>query len=141
VNSAWTLAGDSQLPADSWVGQTFTGGNTAARVFVSSRLPQVPTADSQPQIVAAISAQPSLPSHLLVLGETPATTPPPTPGPAPPDAVRAPGCCFVLGWFDENTVLVHVQGWVIAWDVRTGKVRRVAQLEVSAVALGPGLRG
>jgi hypothetical protein len=141
VNAGWTSAGDSQLPAESWAGQTFTGGNVAARVFVSSRLPQVPTADSRPQVVAAISAQPTRPSRLLVLGETPAASPPPTPGPATPAAVRAPGCCFVLGWYDENTVLVQVRGWVIAWDVPTGKVRRVTELEVTGVALGPGLRG
>jgi hypothetical protein len=45
----------------------------------------------------------------------------------------------VLGWYDDDTVLIQVQGWVIAWDVRTGRVRRVTELEVSGVALGPGV--
>jgi hypothetical protein len=141
VSSGFTLTGNPQLPVEGWVGQTFTAGNTAARVFVSGQLPQVPTAESRPQIVAAISVQVNKPSRLLVLGETPAATPPTTPGPAPPDAVRGPGCCFVLGWFDDNTLLVQVQGWLIAWEVPTGKVRRVSQLEVGGVALGPGIRG
>jgi hypothetical protein len=47
----------------------------------------------------------------------------------------------VLGWYDENTVLIQVQGWVIGWDVQSGQVRRVTELEVSGVALGPGVRG
>ncbi|GAA1621162.1 hypothetical protein GCM10009744_05160 [Kribbella alba] len=141
MNGGWFLTAKPELPAEAWVGQTFTGGNTAARLLVSSRLPQVVTAASRPQMVAAISAQPNRPSRLLVLGETPSATPPPTPGPAAPEIVREPGCCFVLGWFDDNTVLVQVQGWVISWELSTGKVRRVTELEVSRVALGPGIRG
>jgi hypothetical protein len=47
----------------------------------------------------------------------------------------------VLGWYDDNTVLVQVQGWVISWELSTGKIRRVTELGVSGVALGPGIRG
>ena len=75
-----------------------------------------------------------------MLGETPAATPPAT-GPAVPDAVRTPGCCFVLGWYDPYTALLQVTGWVLAWDLQTGRVRRVTELEVDRVALGPGITG
>jgi hypothetical protein len=47
----------------------------------------------------------------------------------------------VLGWYDAQTVLVQVERWVIAWNVPNGRVRRVTELEVSGVALGPGIRG
>jgi hypothetical protein len=47
----------------------------------------------------------------------------------------------VLGWYDSETVLVQVTGWILAWSLESGQVRRVAELEVPMVALGPGLRG
>jgi hypothetical protein len=103
------------------------------------------TAASLPQVVAAISTHPSLPSRLLVLGETPAATPPLTARPIMPDEVRTPGCCSVLGWYDEHTLLIRAvgkqSGWIVAWDLRTAEVRRVTQLEVDSVALGPGIHG
>lgn len=140
ISSGWTVETTSpELPVTSWVGQTFTAGTNAARLFVASQLPQVPTSSSAPQVVAAISVQQTLPSHLLVLGETPATTP--TPGRTTPDAIRTPGCCFMLGWYDSGTVLLQVEGWVLAWQLQTGQVRRVTELEVDGVALGPGIRG
>jgi len=141
LNGGWTLESTLGLPASSWVGQTSSLGATAARLFVADRLPQVQTTASRPQLIAAISTEQSSPSRLLVLGETPAATPPPTPGPALPDAVRTPGCCFVLGWYDPHTPLFQVAGWVLAWDLETGQVRRVTELEVNTVALGPGIAG
>jgi hypothetical protein len=137
---AWTADSPVQLPVQSWSGQTFSSGNVAARVFVSDALPQVQTVASRPQVVAAVSAVDSQPSRLMVLGETPPATPPPT-GPQTPDAIRERGCCAVLGWYDSETVLFQVTGWMLAWNLETGQVSRVAELKVSAVAVGPGLRG
>ncbi|QNE17585.1 hypothetical protein F1D05_06275 [Kribbella qitaiheensis] len=137
VDGGWAPSAAVQLPVASWVGQTFGGGPTAARLFIADELPQITKADAPPQVVAAISGQRSLPDRLLVLGPSP----PPTAGTLAPDVARAPGCCLVLGWYDDNTVLIQVQSWVIAWGVRSGHVRRVTELEVSGVALGPGVRG
>ena len=136
----WTADSPVQLPVQSWAGQTFTSGNVAARVFVADVLPQVPTVASRPQVVAAISAVDNQPSRLMVLGETPPATPPPTGAPTP-DAIRERGCCAVLGWYDSETVLFQVTNWMLAWNLETGQVRRVAELKVPAVAVGPGLRG
>lgn len=136
----WTADSPVQLPVQRWTGQTFTSGNVAARVFVSDVLPQVQTVASRPQVVAAISAVDTQPSRLMVLGETPPATPPPT-GVPMPDAVRERGCCAVLGWYDSETVLFQVTNWMLAWSLETGQVRRVAELRVSAVAVGPGLQG
>jgi hypothetical protein len=145
VSSGWVLQARLPLPATSWIGQAFTAGSRVARLFMAPRLPQVVTTASLPQVVAAISTQPSLPSRLLVLGETPAATPPPRPRRAVPDQVRRPGCCSVLGWYDEHTLLVRAvgkrSGWIVAWDLQTAEVRRVTQLEVDQVALGPGIHG
>ena len=116
-----------------------------ARLFLAPKLPQVVTVASRPQVVAAISTQPAIPSRLLVLGETPAATAPLTPRSAAPDEVRTPGCCSVLGWYDEHTLLVRAvgkqSGWLVAWDLQTGEVRRVTELKVDPVALGPGIHG
>ncbi|GAA1561903.1 hypothetical protein [Kribbella lupini] len=136
----WMADTPVQLPVQSWSGQTFTNGNVAARVFVADVLPQVQTVASRPQVVAAISAVDSRPSRLLVMGETPPATPPPT-GPPTPAAVRERGCCAVLGWYDSETVLFRAADWLLAWNLETGQVRRVAELKVPAVAIGPGLRG
>ncbi|ADB33800.1 hypothetical protein Kfla_4783 [Kribbella flavida DSM 17836] len=135
----WTVDDTVQLPVQSWTGQTFTSGNVAARLFTATQLPQVPTIASRPQVVAAISAVPSEPSRLLVLGETPPATPPPS-GPSTPDAVRERDCCAVAGWYDASTVLLQVTGWILSWNLETGQVRRVTEVDVEAVALGPGLR-
>jgi hypothetical protein len=139
TSSGWSAIGSPRLPVTSWVGQTFAAGNLAARLFIATPLPQVPTAASQPQVVAAISPQQGLSNRLLVLGETPAATP--TPGRTTPDAIRTPGCCFVLGWYDDHTALLQVKDWVLGWDLQTGQVRRVTELDVAGVALGPGIRG
>lgn len=136
----WTADSPVQLPVQRWAGQTFTSGSLAARVFVADELPQVPTVASRPQVVAAISAVDNQPSRLMVLGETPPAKPPAT-GTQTPDAVRERGCCAVLGWYDSETVLVQVTNWMLAWSLETGQVRRVAELKVAAVAVGPGLRG
>ncbi|TDU82502.1 hypothetical protein EV138_7396 [Kribbella voronezhensis] len=137
IAKGWTSHTAAQLPVESWVGQTFASGSTAARLFISGELSELPDPDPQPQVVAAISVQGAAQSRLLVLG----SSPPPTAGTVAPAVDRPPGCCLVLGWYDSNTVLVQVQGWVISWGVLTGQVRRVTELEVSGVALGPGVRG
>lgn len=139
ASNRWNAVGSPQLPVATWVGQTFAIGNLAVRLFTANPLPQVRTVVSRPQVVAVISPQQGQANRLLVLGETPAATP--TPGRDTPDAVREPGCCFVLGWYDDHTVLLQVKDWVLGWDLPTGRVRRVTELEVGALALGPGIRG
>lgn len=136
--NGWVQISNPRLPVSTWVGQTFAGGNLVGRVFVAGRLPQVPTVASAAQVVAAISTMQPLEDRLLVLGETPAATP--TPGRTTPDRIREPGCCFMLGWYNSQTALFQVTDWLLAWNVQTGQVRRVAELEVDGVALGPGIR-
>ncbi|MEU4607974.1 hypothetical protein AB0F43_33760 [Kribbella sp. NPDC023972] len=135
ANGEWSLDSELNLPVRTWVGQTFSTYSMAARLFVSEDLQQVPTKASQPQVVAAISTLRALPSQLLVLAETDQSTPA-----MDPQHLREPGCCAVLGWYDDNQPLIQVDGWVLAWDVRIGKVRRVAELDVDGLALGPGIR-
>ncbi|MEI8410958.1 MULTISPECIES: hypothetical protein [unclassified Kribbella] len=131
----WTVDSELQLPVRTWVGQTFSTYTMTARLFVANDLQQVPTKNSQPQVVAAISTLRALPSSLLVLGETDRSTPA-----MDPQYLREPGCCAVLGWYDDYKPLIQVRGWVLAWDVRSGKVERVTELAVDGVALGPGVR-
>lgn len=138
ITGDWTVDSALRLPVRSWVGQTFSSNGTAARVFVANDLPQVPAKDAQPQVVAAISTLRALPSRLLVLGQPESETP--NPVRADPAYVREPGCCVVLGWYDDNTPLFQVRGWVLAWDLRTGRVHRVTELAVNGVAFGPGIR-
>ncbi|TWD72436.1 hypothetical protein FB561_7428 [Kribbella amoyensis] len=137
----WIVETMPDLPVSQWNGQTFTGDDVMARLFVARHLVQVRTVASVPQIVAAMSTVQREPSRLLVLGETPAATPAPVPEPSPPDAIRTLGCCSVLGWYDGDTVLFQVTGWVLAWDLPTGQVRRVTELEVPGLAIGAGIRG
>jgi hypothetical protein len=134
----WAEDSTLSLPVRAWVGPTFSSNSMAARLFIANDIPQIPTHVSQLQVVAAISTLRSVPSRLLVLGE-------PLPGPArTPEAdhayVREPGCCAVLGWYDEGTALLEVRGWVLAWDLYSGRVRRVTELAVGGLAVGPGLR-
>lgn len=140
-NGQWTEETTLTLPVQSWVGQTFSSdGGGVARLFIAGKLPQVPTLRSQPQGVAVMSTFRAVPGRLLILGEprTDSGRTPPSPG--DPGDVREPGCCAVLGWYDEQNVLVQVRGWVLAWDLYSGGVRRVTELAVGEVALGPGLR-
>lgn len=137
--NGWVEVSNPRLPVSSWVGQTFAGSNLVARVFAANPLPQVPTVASRAQVVAAISALEPLEDRLLVLGETPAATP--TPGRTSPDRIREPGCCSLLGWYDSQTALFQVTDWLLAWNLQSGQVRRVTELEVDGVALGPGIRG
>ena len=57
-----------------------------------------------------------------------------------PATIREPGCCAVLGWYDDYKPLIQVRGWVLAWDVRSGQVQRVTELDVDGLAIGPGIR-
>ncbi|MET9274589.1 hypothetical protein [Kribbella sp. NPDC003557] len=138
-NGQWMEDTPLTLPVRSWQGQTFSSIAGAARVFVAETLPQVPTRVSQPQVVAAISTLRTMPSRLLVLGE-PQDNPPTQEGAGDRPFVREAGCCAVLGWYDDSNVLFRVHGWVLAWNLDSGRVRRVTELGVDQVALGPGLR-
>jgi hypothetical protein len=136
TTGGWLVDSSLQLPVRSWVGQTFTSDSTAARLFISNDLQQVPTKASRPQVVAAISTLRALPSRLLVLGEPVRVSP----GAADRQYLREPGCCAVVGWYDSSTPLIQVRGWLLAWDLRSGQVRRVTELAVNGVAVGPGIR-
>lgn len=138
VSGQWIEDSPLALPVRFWVGQTFSTSSIAARLFVSNDLPQVPTKVSQPQVLAAISTLRAQPSRLLVLGE-PVGGPPRTPR-ADRAYVREPGCCSVLGWYGDGTPLLQVRGWVLAWDLSSGRVRRVTELGVDGLAVGPGIR-
>jgi len=58
-------------------------------------------------------------------------------------AALAWGANLLLGWYDDHTVLLVSRtsrdDWILGWDVLTGQVTRVAELDVDAVALGPDL--
>jgi hypothetical protein len=140
ATGVWSVQSRMQLPTTGWYGQTFTSVSWVARVFQAAQLPEVSGAGPPPQIVAAVSAVKNVPSRLLVLSRTPSAK---TGQATPP--VRAPGCCSVLGWYDDRTVLVRVDGdrsgWILAWELTTGNVRRVTELEAAPIALGPGIRG
>ena len=140
VSGQWIEDSALSLPVRSWVGQTFSTSDTAARLFIADDLPQVPTKVSRPQVVAAISTLRTIPSRLLVLGE-PISGPPRTPQAAADRAyVREPGCCAVLGWYGDSIPLLEVRGWILAWDLSSGRVWRVTELEVDGLAVGPGVR-
>lgn len=51
---------------------------------------------------------------------------------------RYKGCCSVLGWADARTVLLQTVGahgsWVLAWNVMTGTVSKVTQIDVNPAA-------
>jgi hypothetical protein len=52
------------------------------------------------------------------------------------DGGRSKGCCPVLGWYNDHTVLVGSNGVrVLAWDIATGDLFRVADLDASVVSL------
>ncbi|RZT13559.1 hypothetical protein EV649_6755 [Kribbella sp. VKM Ac-2569] len=138
-NGRWMEDGPLTLPVRSWQGQTMSSNSAAARLFIAEKLPEVPTRVSQPQVLAAISTLRTLPSRLLVLGE-PQDNPPTYEGAGDRPFVRVAGCCAVLGWYDDSNVLFRVHGWVLAWNLESGRVRRVTEMRVDQVALGPGLR-
>ncbi|MEU8225454.1 hypothetical protein [Kribbella sp. NPDC048915] len=138
-NGRWIEDTPLTLPIRSWQGQTFASLFGAARIFVAEDLPQVPTRVSQPQVLAAMATLRTVPSRLLVLGE-PQDNPPAREGAGDVPFVREVGCCVVLGWYDDSNVLFRVHGWVLAWNLDSGRVRRVTELRVDQVALGPGLR-
>jgi hypothetical protein len=140
VTGQWSEETPLTLPVRSWVGETFASGSGVARLFVAEKLPQVPTMRSQPQGVVALSTLSMRPSRLLILGEPFAGSAQTPVGAGDPSYVREPGCCAVLGWYDQQNVLVQVRGWVLAWDLDSGQVRRVTELAVGELALGPGLR-
>jgi hypothetical protein len=138
-NGRWVQDSPLTLPVRSWQGQTMSSNSAAARVFIAEKLQEVPTRVSQPQVLAAISTLRTLPSRLLVLGE-PEDSPPTYEGAGDRPFVREAGCCAVLGWYDDSNVLFRVHGWVLAWNLDSGRVRRVTEMGVDQVALGPGLR-
>ena len=137
VNGRWVVDSVLRLPVHAWFGQTFSTSSTVARLFIANDLPEVASrSTAPPQVVAAISTLRAVPSRLLVLGEPGVISS----APADRPYVREPGCCEVLGWYDDSTAVLQVRGWVLAWDLYSGRVRRVTELAVDGVAIGPGIR-
>ncbi|MFI6830606.1 MULTISPECIES: hypothetical protein [unclassified Kribbella] len=137
VGGQWIVDSALQLPVRAWVGQTFSTDRAAARLFIADDLTPVTTEASQPQVVAAISTLRAEPSRLLVLGDPTVMS---SAQPMDEPYAREPGCCAVLGWYDHDTPLFEVRGWVLAWDLNSGRVRRVTELAVAGLAVGPGIR-
>jgi hypothetical protein len=130
VNGGGKVEQRLSLPVARWTGSTFTSGALAARAFVPEQLPELRSAGNGAQVVAVVEADPQGPGKLLVLPDS-------------QDTGRATGCCPVLGWYDDHTVLVVSRtsgdSWVLGWDVLTGQVTRVAELDAAEIALGPDL--
>ena len=130
VNGRGQIEVRLELPVSRWTGSTFSSGALAARSFVPEPLPELQSSGAGAQVVAVVEADPAAPGKLLVLPDS-------------DDDGRAAGCCPVLGWYDDHTVLLVSRtsrdDWILGWDVLTGQVTRVAELDVDAVALGPDL--
>lgn len=116
-----------KLPVAQWWGSTSTAGALAARAFEPDASPQLLGSSAG---IAVVEAHPSTPAKLLAL-------------PDGADVTRESGCCQVMGWWDPHTVLFESRtsgdDWLLAWNVLTGQVRRVAELGVDVLALGPTL--
>jgi hypothetical protein len=122
------------MPVSEWYGASFTAGSLVARSLLSQPIGELQgrTVSGSPQMIAVVEAAPGAPGRLLVLDDATDTT------------HRFKGCCSVLGWYDARTVLLEsksgTESWILGWDVRTGELYRVTQLNVDAVAIGPILR-
>lgn len=134
VSGERTVAQYLSTPVSQWYGQSFTAGALVARSFFSQKVEALAgrTVSESPQMVAVVEAAPGAPTKLLILDDRTDTT------------HRFKGCCSVLGWYDDRTVLLESRsgrdGWILGWDIRSGQLRRVAELGVDAVAIGPILR-
>jgi hypothetical protein len=121
-------------PVSQWYGPSFTAGPLVARAFFSEPVGDLAgrTVSDKPHMVAVIEAAPGAAGKLLILDDATDST------------FRFKGCCSVLGWYDDRTVLLEsrsgVDNWILGWDVRTGQLRRVTELSAEVVALGPILR-
>ena len=52
------------------------------------------------------------------------------------DGGRFKGCCPVLGWYNDHIVLLGSNGIrVLAWDIDSGELFRVADLQAPVVSL------
>lgn len=119
----------TQLPVDYWYGSTAVAGSLAARGFGPGPLTQL-TAHQAAYAIAVVESHPDAPAKMLMLPDGFKT-------------VRTKGCCSVLGWYDDHTVLfesrVSGSSWILGWNVLTGQVLKVTGLGESPVALGPKL--
>lgn len=102
-----------------------------ARSFRSTPAPDLTghTESATPQMLAVVES-PGDAAKLLVFDENRSSP-------------RAGACCAVMGWYDDDTVLFEARSpsgsWLLGWNVRTGVTRRVSELLVDVLALGPGI--
>jgi hypothetical protein len=121
----------AQLPADlpvrRWSGATFTVTTLAARAFVPAALPELQRLGSGVAMVAVVDARSATAGALLAM-------------PGGDTGTRPEGCCDLLGWYDDHTVLLESRSvagdWILAWDIWSGHVLQVAGYGGGAVALG-----
>ncbi len=117
----------TDLPVSSWLGATFTTNTLAARTFIPDSSSQLRSLRGDAEVVAVLDGRSPTAGALLLMG-------------GGGDLPRAKNCCGVLGWYDEHTLLVESRttawNWILAWDVLTGRVMRVTELDADAVAIG-----
>jgi hypothetical protein len=109
------------VPIVEWWGSPhLTGGQVAAAGFTAN-LVAPGLRSNNPEAVAVLDAKTGGLQRLLAFDL---------------DGGRSKGCCPVLGWYDDHTVLFGSNGIrVLAWDIETGDLFRVAALEASVVSL------
>jgi hypothetical protein len=102
-----------------------------ARSFRAAPTPDLAghTESATPQMLAVVEV-PGDAAKLLVFDENRSSP-------------RAGACCAVMGWYDDDTVLFEARSpsgsWLLGWNVRTGVTRRVSELLVDVLALGPAV--
>lgn len=105
-----------------WHGAPFLQGGRVARAAFTTKVDAPGLAVQNPQAVAVVNARTGRLNRLLAIDY---------------DGGHPIGCCPALGWLDAETVLIaNVGARILAWNMVTGELERVAELPVAAVALG-----
>ena len=112
----------------------------AARMFIANQLPQVPTVVSQPQVVAAISTLRDAPQPPAGARRDPSGDADSRPGHPRPDP-RAGLLLRARLVRRAHAAARRSEAGCSPGTCSTGRVRRVTELDVTGVALGPGIRG
>jgi hypothetical protein len=119
------------LPVGQFYEATIGRRALVARAFRATPTPDLAghTESATPQMLAVVEA-PGDAAKLLIFDENRSSP-------------RASACCAVIGWYDDDTVLFEARSpsgsWLLGWNVRTGLTRRVSELLVDVLAVGPAL--
>lgn len=119
------------LPVEQFYEASSSRKSLVARSFRAAPNPDLAghTESATPQMLAVVET-PGDAAKLLVFDENRSSP-------------RAGACCAVIGWYDDDTVLFEARSpsgsWLLGWNVRTGFTRRVSELTVDALAVGPGI--